>query len=244
MSKLFMRYKILIIFVLFIYQVNSQNKIGGKITFAHRIVKMGIDTAAVANNHVKSVIVSQMKRSKRALEKTNELYQLTFNSHESLFETFDFLDNDYDPVLSRFISKMKYYQNLSECIRLEQIPIFGSTYLVNKEPIEYNWELKKKRKNITGYNCRLAVSSLNKKSKLQVVQAWYTTDIPVSFGPKGYNGLPGMILAVKELGSFYYAVNVDFKETINIEKPTKGKKVSEKAFKQLVDASMKRMIGE
>ena len=125
-----MKYIFFLVFVLIICKVNSQNNLGGKITFGHRIVELGIDTSAVSNDHVKSVIVNQIMRSKRALEKTNELYQLTFNINESLFESLPILDNDYDPILSKFISKMKYYHNLSECSNVEQIPVYGNLYIV------------------------------------------------------------------------------------------------------------------
>lgn len=239
-----MKYKFLIVFVFFICKVNSQNNLGGKITFGHRIVELGIDTSAVSNDHVKSVIVSQMQRSKQALEKTNELYQLTFNSNESLFKSLPFLDNDYDPILSRIVSKSKYYHNLSECSTLEQISIFGDTYLVNKEANEYHWELKSESKNIAGYNCRLAVSTIKRNDKLLVVKAWYTPNIPISLGPKNFRGLPGMILAIEELGNYFYAINVEFDKDIKIKKPKKGKLVSEQDFNKIVEGSMKRMKGE
>ncbi|MGO3154032.1 MAG: GLPGLI family protein [Mesonia sp.] len=239
-----MKYIFFLVFVLIICKVNSQNNLGGKITFGHRIVELGIDTSAVSNDHVKSVIVNQIMRSKRALEKTNELYQLTFNINESLFESLPILDNDYDPILSKFISKMKYYHNLSECSNLEQIPVYGNLYIVDKEPKQYNWKLINKTKKIAGFNCRLAVTSIIKNNKSVNVKAWYTPSIPVSLGPKGFNGLPGMILAVEELGNFYYAIDVDFNENIKIKEPKKGKTVSEQDFKQIVKGSMKKMRGE
>ena len=60
-----------------------------------------------------------------------------------------------------------------------------------------------------------------------------TSSIPVSLGPKGFNGLPGMILAVEELGNFYYAIDVDFNENIKIKEPKKGKTVSEQDLNKL-----------
>ncbi|WP_458629312.1 GLPGLI family protein [Winogradskyella sp. PC D3.3] len=51
-------------------------------------------------------------------------------------------------------------------------------------------------KVINGYTCYLAtIDKLNDKK----VKAWYTPDIPVKHGPRGFNGLSGLIMEIEDV---------------------------------------------
>lgn len=61
------------------------------------------------------------------------------------------------------------------------------------EPVpDLKWELSTKSKTIMGYNCQSAIVDFRGR----VFEAWYTTDIPLGFGPWKFQGLPGLILEV------------------------------------------------
>lgn len=238
-----MKSKLLIILVLIVWNTNGQTVLSGEITFGHKIVKLGIDTSAVSNNQVKNVIVSQMRRSKKALAKTEELYRLSYNSYESLFESLPFLDNDYDPILSKIVSTKKYYQNLLEGTGLQQVDNFGKIYLVDKVITHRRWEIKKETRIIAGYVCKLAITTKKVRGKLYSIKAWYAQSIPVSLGPKDYNGLPGMILGIEEKGNYYYAINVNQSNDLNIEKLAKGEKISSQEYIKMLEKAAKAMRG-
>ncbi|HRJ14480.1 MAG TPA: GLPGLI family protein, partial [Saprospiraceae bacterium] len=78
------------------------------------------------------------------------------------------------------------------------------------------------------------------------VTAWFTPQIPVQTGPAGYGMLPGLILEVNvDNGTRTIMVtNLDLKPVPSIEKPSKGKKVSEKEFKTIEAEKMKEMGAE
>jgi len=59
--------------------------------------------------------------------------------------------------------------------------------------------------------------------------------IPVNFGPKEYFGLPGLILEVSYDQFFIKATSITLnpKEEIKIEKPNKGKRMTEKEYTEM-----------
>ena len=73
-----------------------------------------------------------------------------------------------------------------------------------------------------------------------VITAWYTPEIPVSQGPEGYWGLPGLILEVNDGRTTILCSKVVLnpKEKVEIKAVTKGKVVSQKEYDEAV---MKKM---
>lgn len=73
-----------------------------------------------------------------------------------------------------------------------------------------------------------------------VITAWYTPEIPVSQGPEGYWGLPGLILEVNDGRTTILCSKVVLnpKDKVEIKPITKGKVVSQKEYD---DAVMKKM---
>jgi len=60
------------------------------------------------------------------------------------------------------------------------------------EPIQ--WQIKSTSKKIDNYTCLMAVAEFRGR----IYTAWFTPDIPVSFGPWKLHGLPGLIVEVSD----------------------------------------------
>lgn len=73
-----------------------------------------------------------------------------------------------------------------------------------------------------------------------VITAWYTPEIPVSQGPEGYWGLPGLILEVNDGRTTILCSKIVLnpKDKVEIKAVTKGKAVSQKEYDEAV---MKKM---
>ncbi len=56
------------------------------------------------------------------------------------------------------------------------------------------WQIKEDTKLIGGYTCQLATTTFKGRN----YQAWFSPDIPLSYGPWKLNGLPGLILSAQD----------------------------------------------
>jgi GLPGLI family protein len=72
------------------------------------------------------------------------------------------------------------------------------------------------------------------------ITAWYTPEIPVSQGPEGYWGLPGLILEVNDGKTIILCSKVVLnpKEKTEIKAPSKGKVVNQKEYDETVIKKM------
>lgn len=75
------------------------------------------------------------------------------------------------------------------------------------------------------------------------VTAWYTPEIPLSQGPEGYWGLPGLILEVNDGKTTILCSKVvmNAKEKAEIKQPTNGKVVTQKEYDEIVVKKMQEM---
>lgn len=76
------------------------------------------------------------------------------------------------------------------------------------------------------------------------ITAWYTTDIPVSQGPEGYWGLPGLILEVNDGKTTILCSKIVLnpKDKVEINAPNKGKVVTQKEYDETVTNKMQELI--
>ena len=93
-----------------------------------------------------------------------------------------------------------------------------------------------------------ATKSTNFMDRLEMpatkeITAWYTPDIPVSTGPANYWGLPGLILGVSDGTTTLLCSKIVMnpKEKTEIKKPTKGKKVTQAEYTDIVAKKAEEM---
>jgi GLPGLI family protein len=173
-------------------------------------------------------------------------YQLLFNNNESRFEHISSMSNDGDLTNERYIGmgggRGVYYKNLKEKEKLRQVEDADGEelYLISEDIKKYEWVLQKDTKNILGYDCFKAIGSYteydprkDKYLNLNVV-VWYAPLLSASFGPSGFDGLPGLVLESYQ-GSFYLiAQEIKFhNKHIEIKRPKKGNKVTYKEYIEL-----------
>lgn len=122
----------------------------------------------------------------------------------------------------------------------------GTHYIISSKADKYKWTLTKETKKISGYICYKAITQKITNNMAgtftKPVTAWYAPSIPLSFGPKDYNGLPGLILELQEGTIGLYATKIDLnpKEKIEINKPTKGKLMTQEEYDKSNGASYER----
>lgn len=152
------------------------------------------------------------------------------------------------------------YMNTKDKISYTAEDIFGDEFVVKDSLQKITWEITSETKVIGDYNCVKAtyiepVSKNDleayeryqekikngkttlfemKKPEPQTITAWYASEIPVSFGPNGVWGLPGLILQLENENYIYFCTKVSLKnnEKVKIKIPNSGKVVSKKEYEK------------
>lgn len=126
--------------------------------------------------------------------------------------------------------------------RIVQLNAFGELFLISKPKLI--WKLYKENKKIGNYVCLKATTEIivNSKGRKELITAWFTPKIPLSFGPLGYDGLPGLILELEIRKKIYFVKKIILnpKEEIKIEMPNKGVKVTEREFQNIGNETMQK----
>lgn len=188
------------------------------------------------------------------IEKTKRLrYTLKFNKSQSVFTTNPSMAKEDNAMAGMSSPKRDYYYDLASDERYEKKEVGGRELLVDKAPID--WAISKETKIIKGYTCRKAEAvqlfysvdreSEELKTKEQPITAWFTTDLPFSFGPENYGGLPGLILELSTQGNNYRVdkLNINRDKTIKIDFPDPKKAISEKDSAKQIHKAISNMIG-
>jgi len=135
----------------------------------------------------------------------------------------------------------------------------GKEYLIKDELKPAEWELSEETKKVGNYTVQKASFSRiidskrfstgmtemeNVKDTIQVI-AWFAPEIPVSHGPENYFGLPGLILEVQSQGRTFICEKIELNpsaDPVVIEKPSKGKEITQTEFRTVQEEGMKQMM--
>ncbi|MBK9733507.1 MAG: GLPGLI family protein [Saprospiraceae bacterium] len=182
---------------------------------------------------------SDMPKSQDAFMK------LTFSDTESIYEKDPdiVVEESANDNVPRMFRRMKektnriYYKNLEEDFVLEQLAFFNKDFVIKDSVASIRWKISAgEQKSILGYNC---MKAMYKDSTTNII-AFFTHQIPVSFGPEKFGKLPGLILEIQSATNHTIATEVKMKPLENpIVKPAKGDMMSRDEFEKLRKEKMK-----
>lgn len=169
-------------------------------------------------------------------------FELKFNDGLSEFKCINLPEKTayVDLTVSNTGAKKIYYFDKQNNIKGYKTETF-SEYLVQPELTE--WSMHDEEKIINGYHCKKAtIESKSYGRSGEIIDefvVWYTEDIPLEFGIKGFEGLPGVIVELsctKNIGNGHYkfilkSVELN-KEFVKIKLP-KNELISEKASQEM-----------
>ncbi len=119
-------------------------------------------------------------------------------------------------------------------------------FLVTKK-IEDNWKLSNETKIINNFKCFKATQQVSIKNDVgtfyRTITAWYCPELPYTFGPKGYSGLPGLIFELQDRNVVFGIESVKFfDDKVVIKFPTQGVKINYDEYQAtLKERVLKRM---
>lgn len=92
----------------------------------------------------------------------------------------------------------------------------GEDLIVKEDMLKWNWEITEDTKMLGNFLCIKAIT----KFRGRTYEAWFTNNVPVSFGPWKFHGLPGLILEVREESNVLhiYASKINLSNKNNMKK--------------------------
>jgi GLPGLI family protein len=220
-------------FIIFLILVSSNGfsqKICGKVTYVVSMESYTKEKIDSISKNLKTKNVKMDKWMRDVFENTPDVKAfLEFNNNESLYFVEDKMQNDgkatYNVNRTFAGGDNKYYKNTKTKEYFNESSTFGELMLIEIEPKK--WKITQESKKIGNYVCYKAIDITSKNRKMKPI-VWFTPEIPVSFGPLKYNGLPGLVILV-EMSKRTISVSeiiLNPKDEIIIKKPTKGKKMT------------------
>ena len=189
-----------------------------------------------------------MAHNKKMQEAAKQLeFKLRFAKAEAIFEPQEIMSTaSIDAHLGLGPSDGVHYTNRSTAENLWQTDaFFGMTLLISME--EPEWELQNETKIVSGYRVKKAIGETTMRKgaeeRVHTIEAWYAPDIPLSFGPLGFAGLPGLIIELKLGHECYYLSEITIKseEEIMVERPSKGRKITFEELQEMASQAMGNM---
>ena len=177
----------------------------------------------------------------KLIENTSLEVTLNFNSQTSHF----FIDdkrNNSEIKTTETISRLLMEFNITYTFLKDSsvYQLIDNVLVHNK--IKLNWKIENESKKIDDYICYKATLVEKYKNRMneekqKTVVAWFCPEIPYSFGPNEYYGLPGLILELEKDENKYVAKKITLsKETIAIELPKK-KVISKEEYSKKLKAN-------
>lgn len=167
-------------------------------------------------------------------------FELLINIKESSFSLIAGLGINEDGLqyakLFSGYSGMIYQDDLYSYSEINGDP---GNYLIKKDK-KIEWNLENETKEINGFVCYKATSEKKVVNRVGVFRfpiiAWYCPQIPLSYGPNGYGGLPGLILELQVRNILFGVKTIDLQpnDKIVVLKRKAFKIVSEQEFEALL----------
>lgn len=167
-------------------------------------------------------------------------FTLFFNNDVSLFKVNEMI-TDKDIAFAKAFTGGNniYFTEINTEKKVKEINSSGYGKFIINYTKKSDWVLLNETKYIDSYLCYKATTEttiVNSKGTFKFpVTAWYCPSIPFNYGPYGYDGLPGLILELNERYTTYGALKINLsKENSTIEKPNKGKIVTQEEFNEII----------
>lgn len=248
--------------MLVISKVSAQDFQGIATYKSHRKVEIKLDSTKVTSAMEKEM----QEMLKKQFQKT---YRLIFDKETSMYKEEETLaaPQATGGMVMSFVSSGGSDVLFKDTKALEftsQNETMGKIFLIQDTLQNYTWKLENETKYIGEYTCfkatytkeievpksdNFSFSKVESDEEPEMVKkeivttAWYTPQIPVSNGPGKFQGLPGLILEINDGSQTIVCTSIVLNPTdkVEIKAPTKGKKLTQNEYDEIMDKKMKEM---
>lgn len=156
-----------------------------------------------------------------------------------------FQDDKTKRLAKTFCGSENFYKYDNLNYKIKEKTFSGKTYLI-RDTINYSWEIVNEQKVIDNRKCFKAITIEKKLIKNKIIDtqiiAWFCPEIPISFGPKGFDGLPGLILELSNEKVTLVAKSITRDQLKNVKKINYKKTISEIEFNKIVEETRKEFF--
>jgi GLPGLI family protein len=169
----------------------------------------------------------------------NTEFQLDINRNESFFYFKDKLyeDEKIKRLAKSFCGSSDFYINTEKNLKIKINYFAEKKYFIN-DTTRYDWTIYNESKMIDNKPCYKATTIkrtlINDVIKEKEIVAWFYPEIPISFGPKGYDGLPGLIMELQDDKVTFVVSQILKNPKIKISKQDLTNVISEKKYIEIV----------
>ena len=169
----------------------------------------------------------QVKAILESLAKEEVFYKLQFSNGTSIYSKIESKSEPNESIIRMNDGSYQCYKNQKNSKVIEQNNILNKQFLIHEDLAALEWKILDETETIADYKVKKAVTNINGKKVL----VWFTEDIAINDGPRGYWGLPGLILKVVGNGKIIETKNIKvLPNKLTIEEPTEGKSVSREQY--------------
>lgn len=188
----------------------------------------------IQNESIKKTILAMRGQS---IDYDTIYFDLRFKSNISYFKAEEEVVVDGLNIYKIVASNIgEFYVDIEDGASISLKEFDGVYFRIEEDLFNVKWELTDEKKSINGYDCNKAITSYTETrkdgtEKTYPIVAWYKDGFLEGHGPKGYGGLPGLIVELEfNPVSSFKLESIDLNEEVSIDKPTKGKKVTKDEF--------------
>jgi GLPGLI family protein len=168
-------------------------------------------------------------------------FELEANKTVSYFKMIETIKNEETNFATAFSNaSTSFYTEATSNSKIKYVNDYLGEFRISYSD-KTEWKLVNESKYIDSYLCYKATSEQvvvnSDRTFRHAIIAWYCSSIPFSYGPNGYNGLPGLILELQVRNITWGASKIELsKEDKIIEKPTKGKLITEEEYLKMISS--------
>ncbi len=169
-------------------------------------------------------------------------FQLLIDNNESIFKQSEQLvRDDVNPLMYELASgfcsgnEVWYTKTGDSNKRIALLNSEPSIVLTLDEKVQ--WEITNESKYIGKFKVLKATTTRKLGSYLEEIEAWFAPELPYSFGPLGYNGLPGLVLEMHRDKVVYKFKEIQEKD-VSIKLPKRSKEMTFEKYYEMLDANM------
>lgn len=156
------------------------------------------------------------------------------------------LEDDKSEMVIRMVNVMvgeneSYYRDdkLKKTYKFDSFR--GNNYVIELRKVE-DWDFSEETKIILGYKCKKASRKYEQfnERKGEYVEfnpvVWYCPELPLPYGPIGFDGLPGLVLEGTNNNKIVYrAKKVQLNKKVDIKPKFKGERIDQDKFEGLIN---------